>query len=466
MNDIGPKVTGTKENEEIAVNYLKSRVLEIRSKAHRNQNVSMDHQIASGGYLLGRNRYGTVSTYRKVQNVIARLEGDSPNAIMMNCHFDSYPGSPGASDDLSNCAIMLELLSILSLREARNRHSIIFLFNGAEESGLRASHAFITQHKWRHDVKAFINLEAAGAGGKETLFQTVPGSTWLLNYFKNVQNPVAQAVAEEMFQNGFIPSDSDFRIFQDYGHIPGMDFAFTSKGYHYHTKFDSIDFLTQGVLQLAGSNMLSLVESMANSFELDSESTLQENSTMVYFDILGFYFVYYSKEFGVLINLVVSVAAVTVPYLILARATHQEHLRSILKETLLGFAAILVGLVSSALLCVVTAYALDKMGHSMSWYSTTSLAIGIYGTLTLFAHVLANDIVDMRSASMESQISFGKKLQARLNGVNVFWGLITLGITLLGYRAGYLFMVVLLINLVMNIGNYYQNSGENYLTNN
>lgn len=469
LNDFGPKVTGTQENEVLAVNFLLKRIKEIQTRTHQNQNVTLDHQIVSGSYFLSFKPYGMVTLYRKIQNIIVRLEGSDTNALMINCHFDSVPGSPGAADDGANCAIMLELLSILSLRDQQSRHTILFVFNGAEETGLRASHGFITQHKWASDIKAFINLEAAGSGGKETLFQTGPGNTWLLDHYKAVRRPLAQAIGEEIFQSGIIPSDTDFRIFRDFGNLAGLDFAHTSKGYRYHTKFDSIDFLTIGVLQRTGENMLSLVLSLANSFELDDVSVFSRNSSAVYFDYLGFFFIHYSKEVGVGINFVVAILSITVPFLTLTKATTNVHSKHILKESMLGFLAITFGSGFSGLLCYVAAYAMDKMDHSMSWFRTTALAPGIYSTIAVLAHILVYDLVDITLANKKSPISLGLKVQARINGVNIFWAILTLGITVIGFRAGYMFMIILFINLLMSVAIYFMglhNSGKIESSNN
>lgn len=108
---------------------------------------------------------------------------------------------------------MMEILRVLSKSHNKQTHSIIFLFNGAEEPGLQGSHAFITQHKWRQDVRAYINLESTGSGGKSVLFRTGPKHDWLARmYRESVKKPFGTVAAEELFESGIIPSATDFQV--------------------------------------------------------------------------------------------------------------------------------------------------------------------------------------------------------------------------------------------------------------
>lgn len=55
---------------------------------------------------------------------------------------------------------------------------VLFLFNGGEESLMQASHGFVhSGHRWVNDIGVFINLEATGSGGPDTLFQHTAGWT-------------------------------------------------------------------------------------------------------------------------------------------------------------------------------------------------------------------------------------------------------------------------------------------------
>lgn len=121
---------------------------------------------------------------------------------------------------------MLEVLRKISQSAEQPTNNLIFLLNGGEESNIQASHGFITQHKWAQNIGIVINLEATGADGKEILFQAGPEQAWLMKYYSRVPYPFGHVLGEEIFKSNIIPSDSDFRIFRDFGDVIGREIYF------------------------------------------------------------------------------------------------------------------------------------------------------------------------------------------------------------------------------------------------
>ena len=81
----------------------------------------------------------------------------------------------------------------------------------------------------------------------------------------------------------------------------GIDIAYHSNGYVYHTLYDTPTAITKGSVQRAGENVFSVVMEIANSPLLQDPGEYRHGA-MVFFDFMGLFMVHYPERIGVIIN--------------------------------------------------------------------------------------------------------------------------------------------------------------------
>jgi acetylornithine deacetylase/succinyl-diaminopimelate desuccinylase-like protein len=94
----------------------------------------------------------------EVTNVMTRLAGaESNRAILLMAHYDTVSTSPGAVDNASGVAVLLETMRALKSGTPLN-HDVIALFTDGEEAALLGAQAFVDEHSWMADVKVALNM--------------------------------------------------------------------------------------------------------------------------------------------------------------------------------------------------------------------------------------------------------------------------------------------------------------------
>ena len=446
FSKINSRVVGSQSNKD-AIKFIWQEANKITSRS----NLKIDKRSYAG--------HQASNFYQNIENVAVKLEGDSNSSLLLDCHLDSAPGSPGASDDASNCCIMMEILEVLSKLPDKLQNSIIFLFSGA---GIRGVHGFMSNHSWAEHVKGFVNLNSVGSGGKEILVRVDPRHCWMLKYYKNVPRPFAQVLLEELTKSLAILPETGIKGFES---IPGLDFTTIKDAQRHQTKNDDVKYLSEEFLQHTGENILTLTRSLANSYELRNSDEYAVNSTVIYYDYLGWFFVEYPLSADLLVNLLVSLIAFLLPFFIQTRGYFtKDNCKRVMEDTLMSFISIIIGTLTSAGVCCTMALFLQGIGKGKSWYTTRFLAIGIYCSLSLVMQVLTykcfsyglkklrnekNQAINLvlQKYGIDYESDYGHDMHARLNGVNLLWGTVTLINTGLGNRLGYLTMVPLVISI-------------------
>jgi len=279
LGDGAPHPVGSEAHERV-----RERILaELRE-------IGLEPQVEEGlGVSRGRRRIrrprevwigASPAAIALTKNVVGRIPGTEPTkAILLCAHYDSVPAGPGAGDDGSGVATLLEVARALKAGPAPRR-PVILLLDDAEECGMLGAEAYVAAHKVEEEVEAVVNCDARGTDGPAYLFETSPGNADLVRlYARSVERPCATSAAYEVYKR--MPNDTDLTVFKGVG-LAGLNFAFIGGGRRYHTPRDDLAHLSAASLQHEGDQVLGVARALASA-----EFRAESDGDLVYSDVLG-----------------------------------------------------------------------------------------------------------------------------------------------------------------------------------
>ncbi|KAG2143750.1 uncharacterized protein EDB93DRAFT_1088015 [Suillus bovinus] len=321
--DIGYRTPGTREHA-LADAWMTEKAYQLKEECERvvatqpgrKLQCEVWRQEGSGSHRFDMMAARLYKRYVNLSNIIIRLSDGTDqgkvDAVLVNSHLDSTLPSPGAADDALPVGVMIECVRVLVNTPGwEPKHAVIFLFNNAEESLQDGSHLFSTQHPIASTVRAVINLEAAGTTGPELLFQAT--SHEMIQAYSHVPRPYGTIFANEIFSSGVLLSDTDFRQFEYYLNVTGLDMAVVGNSYMYHMRGDLVENIEAGVAQHMADNTFALVKHLTSpASPLPGLASGYGRPRTVFFTYLGVFFVYSFRTAEVLYSLLFIASCVLV----------------------------------------------------------------------------------------------------------------------------------------------------------
>jgi hypothetical protein len=228
--------------------------------ANRLRGLGLEPEVQTTTSMLEREDRVRVAT---VRNVIARLPGTaSTGAVLLTAHYDTRELSPGAGDDGTGVAAILEALRALRM-SGPLRNDVIVLLTDAEELGLLGARAFVDRHPWMGDVAVVLSFEMRGAGGPAIMFETNANNGWIIRALQEFDpRPFANSLAAEVYER--MPNDTDFTAFKEAGK-QGLNFAAIGNPRVYHQATDTPEALSEATLQHHGMRALAALRHLGQA---------------------------------------------------------------------------------------------------------------------------------------------------------------------------------------------------------
>ena len=285
-----------------------------------------------------------------VENVIGVLPGRDPAApaLALMAHYDSVPGSPGAADDITGVADVLEIVRAIKAQGTPARDVVVAITDG-EEAGLLGARAFFAADPMAKHVGIVMNLESRGGGGRAAMFETGAGNGAVIDLFgRTAVSPNANALTAYVYK--LLPNDTDFSVARAHG-LTGLNYAFIGRQFDYHSPSSTVAALDRGSVQQMGDQALGPARVLAFGY------ALPENAPdAVYSDVFGLGVVAYPAWGGWI------VLAAVVGLMILGRRRARLGVEDSWLDVLQGVGAGLLLLAGAALLLLLTRHVTGVAG--------------------------------------------------------------------------------------------------------
>lgn len=150
----------------------------VGSKEHDKVRDYLFKQLTNLGLMpeIQKSNYTVDTKFRtgksNAENIVARIDGTQKGkVVLLIAHYDSVKEGPGAADNGSSVACILETVRALK-SSAQLKNDIIILFSDTEEIYLNGAAGFVQYNPWFNDVGVAINFEAKGNSGPSIMFET------------------------------------------------------------------------------------------------------------------------------------------------------------------------------------------------------------------------------------------------------------------------------------------------------
>lgn len=154
----------------------------LNPRAIRRVVAYLEQQFSSYGYRVqARPFYWWLSGWRRHVNLVATMPRnggpppDDPALVIIGAHYDAVPFSPGADDNASGLAVLLEVARICAGTGVLLRRPVEFVAFGAEEAGCIGSGRYAASlRRAGNAVTVMVSLECLGYTDSRPGSQRVP----------------------------------------------------------------------------------------------------------------------------------------------------------------------------------------------------------------------------------------------------------------------------------------------------